>query len=308
MLKIGVDGGGTTTRAVIIEQQDGSSEISVLARAEAASSNHYGVGLETTGANILEAINKALETAGISRTDVAGIGFGLAGACTNAEQTILTNTLAPLLSGSFLVVDEDAAGAQSGAFAGAPGAVCIAGTGANCFGVNEKGERARADGLGPLLGDRGGGYRIGEAALRAICAANDGSGMETRLLESCLQALEVKNVDELVQLVYQPDFTRSQIAALFPIVLQEERNGDVLARQLLTDAGRDLAFTVCPVLQKLELNRVAIVGGVFENSDVVRRHFESELDTYMSASAVGNVEVIAPQYDAAIGAALLVKN
>ncbi len=81
-----------------------------------------------------------------------------------------------------------------------------------------------------------------------------------------------------------------------------------MARQLLSDAGRELAFTVCPVLQKLDLNRVAIVGGVFENSDVVRRHFESELETYMAASHIGEVEVIAPQYDAAIGAALLVKN
>ena len=303
MLKIGVDGGGTTTRAVIIEQQDGASDISVLARAEAASSNHYGVGLETTGANILEAINKALETAGISRTDVAGIGFGLAGACTNAEQTLLTNKLASLLDGSLLVVDEDAAGAQSGAFAGGSGAICIAGTGSNAFGINEKGERARADGLGPLLGDRGGGYRIGEAALRAICSAQDGSGPATAMVQPGLQSFGIDSVDELVQIVYQPDFARNRVAALFPIVLQTAQNGDAVAQALLDDAGRDLALTTQAVLQKLGLSRVAVVGGVFENAAPVRASFEKKLREF-----IADAEIIAPQHDAAIGAALLVKN
>lgn len=303
MLKIGVDGGGTSTRAVIIELSNGSSEIGVLGRGEAASSNHYGVGLEVAAANIQEAINAALQAANIARSDIGSFGFGLAGACTPAEQSLISNKLASIVSGQSSIVDEDAAAAQSGAFAGGPGAVCIAGTGANCFGVNERGQRARADGLGPLLGDRGGGYRIGEAALRAICAANDGSGEPTSLVAPGLQAFEVASVDELVQMVYQPEFTRTQVAALFPVVLQEAQNGDAVAQSLLQDAGRELALTTRAVLQKLQLSRVAVVGGVLENAPPVRASFESHLQQWL-----GEVEVIAPQYDAAIGAALLVKD
>jgi N-acetylglucosamine kinase-like BadF-type ATPase len=74
-----------------------------------------------------------------------------------------------------VVVDEDVTAAHAGAFAtfhvGSTvlnsGVICIAGTGANSFGIGENGQRARANGLGPLLGDRGSGYRIGEYALRA---------------------------------------------------------------------------------------------------------------------------------------------
>ena len=303
MLKIGVDGGGTSTRAVVIEYSDTQNVIEVLGRGEAASSNHYNVGVDAAAANILEAINAALLASNIARKDIASFGFGLAGACTPSEQTLVSSKLATFLDGKSFVVDEDAAGAQSGAFAGGPGAVCIAGTGANCFGVNAQNERARADGLGPLLGDRGGGYRIGEAALRAICAADDGSGPNTSLVAPGLQSFGVDSVEELVKIVYQPDFSRTQVAALFPVVLQEAQNGDAVAQELLHDAGRELALTSRAVLQKLQLSRVAVVGGVLENAPPVRASFENYLREW-----IGEVEVIAPHYDAAIGAALLVKN
>lgn len=310
MLKIGVDGGGTTTRAVVIEDQNKDSSsaegvlgIRVLGRAQAASSNHYGVGLEVAAANIFEAVHAALEAADVARTDIASFGFGLAGARTPAEQSLISNKLSSLTSGQSFVVDEDAAAAQSGAFAGGPGAVCIAGTGANCFGVNAQNERAKADGIGPLLGDRGGGYRIGEAALRAICAAEDGSGPQTSLVAPGLQAFGVASVDGLVQVVYQPDFARNRVAALFPVVLQEAQNGDAIARDLLQHAGRELALSARAVLQKLHLSRIAVVGGVLENALSVRIAFESKLSEF-----IPDVEVVAPQYDAAIGAALLVTN
>lgn len=300
MIRIGIDGGGTTTRAVIIQQTD--SDIQVLGRGEAGSSNHYNVGLDATAANILSAIEIALQEAGMASEAISSYGFGLAGACTPAEQNLLSDKLAPITLGKTFVVDEDAAAAQSGSFAGGAGAVCIAGTGANCFGINEQGERGRADGLGPLLGDRGGGYRIGEAALRAICSANDGSGPQTSLLKPCLHALDVADVDELVQIVYQPEFTRTQIAALFPIVLQEAQNGDVVAKGMLHDAGRDLACTTLAVLKKLNLQRVAVVGGVLTNAALVRASYEAHLQ-----EAIPEIEVILPQYDAAIGAALLAR-
>jgi N-acetylglucosamine kinase-like BadF-type ATPase len=300
MLKIGIDGGGTSTRAVVIEHTN--DEIKVLGRGESGSSNHYGVGLETATKNISTAVGAAQSAAGIAENAVQSYGFGLAGACTPAEQSLLAGRLGVLAAGQNFVIDEDAAAAQAGAFAGGAGAICIAGTGANCFGINEHGRRARADGLGPLLGDRGGGYRIGEAALRAICAAEDGSGQQTALVEPCLQALKISSIEELVQLVYQPNFARSRIAALFPVVMQTAQKGDALAQELLLDSGRELAATTLAVLRKLQLQRVAPVGGVFDNAPVVRDAYKKHLQ-----AAIPAIELVAPQYGAAIGAALLVK-
>lgn len=300
MLKIGFDGGGTTTRAALIRHQNHSIE--VLGRGQAGSSNHYGVGLEGARKTCRNAMNAALQAASTPMTAIEGFGFGLAGACSDAEKKLLRDALAPLCGSTPFVVEEDAVAAQSGAFAGGAGAILIAGTGANCFGINEAGERARADGWGPILGDRGGGYRIGESALRAVCSALDGAGASTSMVKPCLKKLGAATIDELVQIVYAKEFTRDRVAALFPIVLQETENGDMIAQNLLRDAARELAATARPVMKKLNLHRIALTGGVLDNSQIVRENFERAL-----REEISNLEITVPRYDAAIGAALLLK-
>ncbi len=304
MRYIGVDGGGTTTRAVVVDDT-----LQALGRGESGSSNHYSVGLERAVENVAAASEAALADANVSQSDIAGWGFGLAGACTTAEQRTLSDALATLAAGKPLVVDEDAAAAQTGAFGGAAddvwaaGAVCIAGTGANCFGVNARGERARADGLGPLLGDRGSGYWIGEATLRAACQAHDGSGPATALLDAVLRHFAVASVDELVQLVYRPDFGKDRVASLFPVALgcavQDE---DAVALALLRDAGHQLAATALAVLSALQIEAVAVTGGVLGRDTPVRAAFESALRESLPAARIQE-----PLHDAAIGAALLAK-
>ncbi|HEX8834201.1 MAG TPA: BadF/BadG/BcrA/BcrD ATPase family protein, partial [Abditibacteriaceae bacterium] len=228
--------------------------------------------------------------------------LGLAGICSQGEQQLMETRLRPLVDGHF-ALDEDAAAAQAGAFAGGEGVVCIAGTGANCFGINSNGDRARADGLGPLLGDRGSGYSIGENALRAACAADDGSGPQTSLLPSVLNVWKITSVDEIVQMVYAPDWKRDRTAALFPIVLREAAAGDAVSLALLEDAGNALAATATAVLRKLDIRQVAVTGGVLTQDSAVRRTFESALQ-----NAVPGVRITEPKYDAAIGAALLLEN
>lgn len=299
MLRIGIDGGGTTTRAVVIDEN-----LQVLGRGEAPSSNHYSVGVKRAVRNIQRAAAAALRGAQVPAESVAGWGFGLAGACTAEEQTMLRGQikeqLKPLILDKPLAVDEDAAAAQAGAFAGKAGAVCIAGTGSNCFGVNDKGERARADGLGPLLGDRGSGYWIGEEALRTVCRAHDGTGPTTSLLKEVLTALQVASVDQLVQLVYQPNFEKDRIAALFPIVVQCAEAGDDVAYSILYAAGRQLAATSKAVLDKLCIMRIAVSGGVLMRPTPVRVAFEEALRL-----TVSHVQIQEPLHDATVGAALL---
>jgi N-acetylglucosamine kinase len=294
-LRIGVDGGGTKTRAVVVDEA-----LQILGRGEAGSSNHYSVGVERAIENVVIAMEEAITDASIPSADVSSAGLGLAGACTATEQQTLTHALAPFAKGLQVVVDEDAAAAQAGAFAGAPGAICIAGTGANCFGVNAQGKRARADGLGPLLGDRGSGYWIGEAALRAVCCAHDGGPPCPALFESVLSHYNIGSVDELVQLVYRPGFTKDRVAALVPVVLQAQT--DEVAQKILHAAGEELAATACAVLRRLDLNRVAVSGGVLEADTPVRTAFEAAL-----RRDIPDVQVQQSIHDAAIGAALLAK-
>lgn len=296
ILRIGIDGGGTTTRAVVIGEA-----LAVLGRGEAGSSNYFSVGLEGAAASIRTAINAAVSQAGIAQSEIEGYGFGLAGVVSPKEQALVGEALQPIIGDRPFVVDEDAAAAQAGAFGGEEGAIIIAGTGANCFGINASGDRARADGWGPLLGDRGSGYSIGEDTLRAVCRANDGSAPATPLLASVLAAFEVESVDALVPVVYAPEFRRDRVAALFPIVLQHAGNGDPTAVALLKNAGAELAATATAVLNKLNVKRVAPTGGVISRPSALRSAFEESLH-----QSIPGVSIEEPRYDAAIGAALLV--
>jgi N-acetylglucosamine kinase-like BadF-type ATPase len=293
--RLGIDGGGTTTRAVIIDEN-----MQDLGRGEAGSSNHYSVGVERAAQNIQLAVAAAVQSARISESAIASWGLGLAGACTAAEQALLREAIAPICPAQKLVIDEDVAAAQAGAFGGGAGAVCIAGTGANCFGINESGQRARVDGLGPLLGDRGSGYWIGEQTLRIVCKMEDGLIPKSPLLEKVLRQLEVADVAGLVQIVYQPDFERDRIAALAPIVMQLARIGDAASTEILQSAGRELAATTIAVLRALNLRQVAPVGGILSQRTALRETYEAELK-----SAINGAEVLEAKYDAVIGAALL---
>ena len=297
MYRIGVDGGGTTTRAVVID-----GKLRALGRGESGPGNFYSAGIEAAVANIVAAIRAALESADLSESEVAGWGLGLAGACSDDDKTWQRVALLPHAGNAQVVVDEDAAAAQAGAFEGGPGAICIAGTGANCFGINANGERRGADGVGPLLGDRGSGYWCGEQALRAACAGADGSAPPTALYDAVLRELGAVNAAQLISIVYAPDFKKDRIAALFPTIMQTAASGDAVAQEILERAGQELAKTALAVLRPLQLNRVAPVGGILSRETPVRAAYEAAL-----RDAIPNIEIAEPLHDAAIGAALLVK-
>ena len=319
--RVGVDGGGTTTRAVVINQNR-----NVLGRGEAASSNLYNVGLEAAVGNVQTAIEQALQQASLERAQVASFGFGLAGAVGATEKTRWKNALQPLFgaqSSTRIVVEEDGVAALAGAFGGtftnastdisadvsnqaisddalSGGVILISGTGVNCFGQNTRGERARADGWGPLLGDRGSGYWIGESAMRAALAAADGAAPMTTLQNAVLEHFQSDDWNALVAVVYAPDFRRERIAALVPRVLDAAQNGDAVAQQLLETAGQNLAHTAIAVLTKLGVHRIAPTGGLLENADVVRRALEETL-----RRQIPQVELVRPQFEAVVGAAIL---
>lgn len=306
MICIGIDGGGTTTRAVVVRFVSFIPE--VMSHGSAPSSNHYSVGLETAARRVAQAADEALKNANLKRDEVSAWGLGLAGACSHDEQKLWREQLVSLVGDTRLVVDEDVAAAHAGAFASAQnekrtGVVCIAGTGANSFGIGADGRCARADGWGPLLGDRGSGYRIGENTIRAACALNDKTSTNastSTLLVRVLDHFGIASIEALLPIVYASSFTKDQIAALVPIAVQCAQDGDNIARKILHNAGSDLAATCASVMSSLDLHRVAPYGSILQKVSLVRQSFEDHLRALFP-----NLELIEPRYEAVVGAAFL---
>lgn len=312
---VGVDGGGSQTRAVVCNPAG-----EVLGWGAAGSSNFYAVGLDETATNIAAAIRGALadlNATGLYEPEreapaLQSCGLGLAGACSPADISALRAALLPALAPFFadksfpVAIDEDAVAAWAGAFDGEAGIICIAGTGANAFGIGTDGTRVKVDGVGPLLGDRGSGIDIGRGVLRAAAAAYDGAGRTTSLFEASLAHFGLGSMDELVAYIYAPGFARSELAGLVPVAARTAEAGDFVAQDILNHAGFQLATSVAAVIRKLALAPdrpvpVAPVGGVLENVSLVRASFEREL----AALAAHPVVVQAPRCEAVVGAAFL---
>ena len=203
-----------------------------------------------------------------------------------------------------VLIHNDAVIALAGGAGRLYGVVIIAGTGAIAYGVNAKGERRRASGWGHLLGDEGSGYHTGLGALRAVLRAHDGRGPATLLRDLVLDHWRLGKPEDLVGLVYAPDFPRRRIGELLALVDEAAGRGDAVALDLLAEAGRELGLAAAAVIRGLGMEgqrfEVVLAGGAFKTRQVLR----AAVSEAVLAAAPG-ATLIDPRHEPAMGAALL---
>jgi N-acetylglucosamine kinase-like BadF-type ATPase len=297
---LGVDGGQSKTTAVI-----GDENGRVLASGRGGPCNHAGA--PEGRAKFIDAIGTSIgaacSEAGVDAATVrfASACLGLSGGPAD-KQAILGQVLAA----DRMLVTDDATIALTGALAGEPGIVVIAGTGSIAFGRNAQGRTARAGGWGYLFGDEGGGFWIARQALRAALRWEEGWGPPTALRAMLLDSTGARNVgarnmNDLMHRCYTPEFPRPRIAALSVLVNHAAERGDPMAQEILSEAARELARLARAVRSQLFESQgsaeCAYIGGVFE-SRKLRALFRESLE-----GEPGWV-VTPPVHDPAIGALL----
>ena len=224
-----------------------------------------------------------MATARIAPDQIRAICIGVAGAARPeiaAKIRGILAELAPEIPPANVEVVGDTVIALEAAFGAGPGVIAIAGTGSIVYGRDAAGRTARAGGWGFAISDEGSGHWIGRRAISAILSARD-QGLETALTAMVLQAWKISTIDELVlqaNATPPPDFPR-----LFPIVLRAAEEDDAIARDLLAEAGAELAKIAAIVLRRLAPDAsgamlpVAMTGSVFRQSQVVRQVFYNTL-------------------------------
>jgi glucosamine kinase len=260
-LVLGVDGGGSKTRAVVA---DGAGE--VLGEGLAGASNPLRVGVSEAAGAIRDAVDRACAEAGVRRGEIVAAEVGLAGV-KRADIRERMRVAVAELGVKIVEVVTDADIALYGATEGKPGLVIIAGTGSVCCGINARGRRGCAGGWGPLVGDEGSGSWIARRALQAVARATDGRGRRTSLVEAACDYFNVAAADDLSTAIYAPNMTNQRIAGFAGRVGRAAKRRDVVAREIVEEAGRELAMSAAAVVRKLKMERerfqVAYVGGVF---------------------------------------------
>ncbi len=268
---LGIDGGGTKTSCLL------GDETSVLASGIAGGSNILRVGADAARESLKSAIDQACAAAKVNPAQVQRTCLGVAGAARREVAHQIRDLAAQVVGGKIRVVG-DMEIALAAAFGDGPGVITIAGTGSIAYGRNSRAETARAGGWGHAISDEGSGFWLGRSALAAAQREFD-EGHDVPLLASAVKAWSCNSREELILKVNAspaPDF-----ASLLPVVLASAEKGDPIARDVLREAGAELARLAGIVLNRIFADAMsvpaAMAGGVFRNSSLVREVFYNRL-------------------------------
>ncbi len=232
---LGVDAGGTRTRAVVA---DGAGRL--VGAAEAGPGNAQAVGLAAAGAAVRAAAGAALARAGVEADAVHGAFFGLAGVRTVEERAALAGELAGLGLDRDPVIGSDLDAAHAGALAGGPGVVVIAGTGSAALARGADGATAHAGGWGWLVDDCGGGYWLALRGLAAACEGEDGRGPATSLGMRAAVFFGAPGLREVLRELHAGRRDRAAVAAFAREVGAAAEAGDAVAAGLRHAAAAEL--------------------------------------------------------------------
>jgi glucosamine kinase len=283
---LGIDGGGTRTRAAIFDSEKR------LAFAESGSIKRLRVGAQVAEANLRKLLTEVFAEAGVKGVQAATCG--VASATMPGIPEWITAVLREFgVERSEIVGDEVIA--LDAAFKGGPGILQIAGTGSNTIGRAPDGTRETAGGWSSRLGDEGSGYWIGVNAVRRGLHAHDRE-QPTKVLETVGKIWGTHTIEELVNLgdsTPGPDF-----AALAPAISELAEEGDAVAMGVMKQAAEDLAAFVLLVREKLRRKHrlteelpLAWIGSVIGKARLVREPFFAGLHAAAPQMPVGKTEV-----------------
>lgn len=296
---LAIDGGGSHTRCLALGWSG-----RILGAGIGGASNHLLVDIKIVRASLDEAINAALAQATISVSDVDCISAGLAGVDYDGSGADEMECIFRDFGFAKMAVSGDMVTAHAGALAGQPGVLALAGTGSCVLGIGEDGTRIKVGGWGPVFGDEGSAYRIGQAALRASARDFDGRGPKTGLTAAIEKELGIRGFKESLGAVYLEKMQPTEIARLSKTAYKAAQDGDEVALSIFKTAGMELAECVAAAIRRLGFSggdaRVSYQGSVITKCEFMRESFYTCL-----ADGFPGVAVIAPRFPPVIGAYLI---
>ncbi|KDB10606.1 ATPase BadF/BadG/BcrA/BcrD type [Burkholderia sp. lig30] len=245
---IGIDGGGTGTRAVLADLQGRE-----LAQGRAGPSG-LGLGIERAWAAIGAACADAFARAGLAFDwSRCALGCGLAGV-NHAAWLAAFRAQAPL---GTLAVESDAYTTVVGAHGGAPGLIVALGTGSIAAVLDAAGECRIAGGYGFPSGDEASGAWLGMRALAYAQQALDGRVPRDALADALLDETGAPDRNTLVQ--WSCEANQTAYARLAPMVFAHRAHP--FAHALIAQAGDEIGKMI-DALDPRHALPVALCGGL----------------------------------------------
>ena len=295
-LFMGIDGGGSTLRVVIV-----NADLVPLSSITGESANPNLIGHDAAQAAIRRTIAAALQEACLQQRDIAAVAIGIAGASKLHSQDWLLQTVKPALPSSLIVPSSDLEIALVGALAQRHGILLLAGTGSAVFGITQSRQCLQIGGWGYLLGDEGSGYWIGLQILQHILKLHDKGApvLDDMLSRRCLETIGVTKPRDLIAWLYRGrEAPAARVASLAIIGLEMATEGDELAENILEAAVLELVGQADLMRSRLKWPEapIAFAGGLLDNDNLLSEKVARKL---------GLLERPVAKYSPVVGAALL---
>jgi N-acetylglucosamine kinase-like BadF-type ATPase len=298
-LFLGVDGGGTKTHLVCI---DASGNERAALKIE--STYHPEIGVEGVVRRLGEGVRTICGQVEVAPWNLAHVFFGLpAFGEDRTADAQLDAACAAILGHDRYRCDNDMVCGWAGSLDCEDGINIVAGTGSIGYGERQ-GRRARAGGWGEVFSDEGSAYWIAVRGLSAFSRMSDGLLPRGSLHGRFVAALSLdRDIDLCARVAGPPALSRSELAALAPIVCAAADDGDTEAQRILQDAADHLAAIARGVRAALgfsaeEQAALSWSGSILNEVTLVRTRFAE------SIVASGGFRFVAPRHTPAYGAAL----
>jgi len=261
---LGVDGGGSKTAFVLIDEQG-----RVLARHHEGPAYYPEIGLDALHALLARGVAQTLAAGGIAP---AALTYAFLGLPAHGEDSRLLPRLdamaSPLLDPAQYRCGNDMICGWAGALACSDGINVISGTGSMAYG-EYAGRQARAGGWGEIFSDEGSAYWIAREGLNLFSRMSDGRLPRGPLYDRVRAHFGLNGDLDLCAAIYGADASwRSKLAQLARLVAEAADAGDARAAGIFTAAAGELAAIVAATRDALDVPAdmplpVSWSGGMF---------------------------------------------
>jgi N-acetylglucosamine kinase-like BadF-type ATPase len=298
-LFLGVDGGGTKTEFVCIDEAG-----EVVGRHLEGTTYHLQVGIDGAVRALESGISGVCAEAAVAPRNLAYAFFGLpAFGEDNAIDPQLDEHCRRLLGHDRYLCGNDMVCGWAGSLACADGINLVCGTGSIGYGERQ-GRSARVGGWGEVFSDEASAYWIAVQGLNAFTRMSDGRLPKGALHEIFRRELGLDaDLDICGKVMGESGLERDGIAALAPLIAEAGERGDPAAIAIHDRAADELAAMAEALRSALgfapdEPVPLSWSGGVLTNDPSIRSKLEARL------RAAGPYETVKPRHSPAYGAAL----
>lgn len=299
MYYLGIDGGGTKTRYLLV-----NDKLEKVGDCESTTIHIHQVGIDGLKKEITTNISNLCKEANIEAKEIAFVFAGVPGYGESQEDKIKIDEVIKEVIEVPYMVDNDAVNGWAAGTACKPGINMVAGTGSIAYGRNEAGKLARCGGWGPGIGDDASAYWIGIRTINEYTKQKDGRNEKTVLVDILEKEYNISYDFEIVDIVFNRlKQDRTQLAGFSKVCFLAAEEGCPAAKRIFEEAAENLFKHIKSLSKTLEFTEefvVSYTGGVFKAG----KHILEPLSR-MTEEAGLKCKIQEPELEPWNGAALL---